>query len=171
MANVLGHPDSSLPPERALEQLQSFQELLTESAELKNVLLSPAVDAANKRAIIKTLGERIGLSAPVRNFLYIVIDHKRIGLLDTMIASYGSWLDERLGIARLDVTSAQSMDEGLRKSLLDTFGRVTGLQVRAQFHDDPELLGGAVVRHESTVYDGSLRAQLKALHQALAGDR
>jgi F-type H+-transporting ATPase subunit delta len=88
-----------------------------------------------------------------------------------MIASYRSWLDDSLGIARLDVTSAQRMDDALQKSLLDTFGRVTGLQVRAKFHEDPELLGGAVVRHGSTLYDGSLRAQLNALDHALAGGR
>jgi F-type H+-transporting ATPase subunit delta len=171
LADVLGRPISVLSPEDALAQLQSFENLLTESAELKNALLSPAVDSAKKRAIIRALGEPLGLSEPIRNFLYIVINHKRVELLDSMIASYRSWLDDSLGIARLEVTSAQRMDDALQKSLLDTFGRVTGLQVRAKFHEDPELLGGAVVRHGSTLYDGSLRAQLNALDHALAGGR
>lgn len=171
LSDVLGQPGSALSPEDALGQLQSFRELLTESAELKNALLSPAVDSAKKRNLVRVLGERIGLSEPIRNFLYIVINHKRVDLLDSMIASYRSWLDDRMSIARLDVTSAQRMDDGLQKSLLDTFGRVTGLQVRAKFHENPDLLGGAVVRHGSTLYDGSLRAQLNALDHTLAGDR
>lgn len=171
LSDVLGQANSVLSPEDALEQLRSFRGLLTESAGLRNALLSPAVDAAKKRALVGVLGERIGLSEPIINFLYIVIDHKRVELLDSMIASYRSWLDDSMGIARLDVTSAQRMDDSLQKALLDTFGRVTGLQVRAQFHEDPELLGGAVVRHGSTLYDGSLRAQLHALDQVLAGNR
>jgi F-type H+-transporting ATPase subunit delta len=171
LADVLGRPDSPVPPERALEQIESFRELLIESAELKNALLSPAVDTAKKRALVRILGERIGLSEPVRNFFYIVINHKRVGLLDDIIASFRSWLDDRGGIARLDVTSAQALDDGLQRSLVDRFSGVTGRTVRAKFHEDPELLGGAVVRHGSTVYDGSLRAQLNALDHALAGDR
>ncbi len=171
LADVLGRPDSPLPPEQALEQIESFRELLTESAELKNVLLSPAVDTAQKRELVKVLGERIGLAEPIRNFLYIVINHKRVGLLDDIVAAYRSWLDDRVGIARLDVTSAQALDDDLQRLLLDRFSGVTGRTVRAEFHEDPELLGGAVVRHGWTVYDGSLRAQLNALDHALAGDR
>ncbi len=134
-------------------------------------MVSPAVDSAKKREIVLELGKRIGIAEPVRNFLYIVINHKRIELLDTMITVFRAWLDEERGIARIEVTSAESMDEALRKSLLNRFSRVTGRQVRARFHEDPELLGGSVVRHGSMVYDGSLRTQLNALDLVLAGNR
>jgi F-type H+-transporting ATPase subunit delta len=45
---------------------------------------------------------------------------------------------------------------------------VTGREVRAQFREDAALLGGVIVKHGSRVYDGSLRAQLRALDRAIA---
>jgi len=171
LADVLGRPDSPLPLEAALEQIESFRDLMIESPEFKNVLTSPAVDSAKKRNVVRELCVRIGLAEPVRNFFFIVVNHKRIELLDTIIVSLRAWLDEHLGIARVEVTSAVPMDTALRQALADSFGRLTGQQVRARFKEDSGLLGGAVVRHGSTVYDGSLRAQLNALDDALAGNR
>lgn len=171
LADVLGQPDSPLSLETALQQIESFRDLLIESSELKNVLTSPAVDSAKKRDIVRALGIRIGLAEPVRNFLFIVVNHKRIELLDTMIVALRTWLDEHLGIARVEVTSAVLMDATLQQSLTDSFGRVTGQQIRARFEENSGLLGGAVVRHGSTVYDGSLRAQLNTLDDVLAGNR
>lgn len=171
LAEVLGRPGSSLQPETALEQLEAFRSLIDGSDELGNVLVSPAVDSSRKREIVRELGRRMGSAEPVLNFLYIVIDHKRVALLDTMISVFRAWLDDEMGIARIEVTSAESMDTTLQQSLLNRFGRVTGRRVRARFHEDPELIGGAVVRHGSTVYDGSLRRQLNALDLVLAGNR
>lgn len=171
LADVLGRPESPLPPETALGQLETFHSLIDGSNELRNVLLSPAVDSTKKREIVREVGRRIGIAEPVRNFLYIVINHKRVELLATMISMLRAWLDNQLGIARIEVTSAESIDATLRQSLLNSFGRVIGRQVRARFHEDPELLGGAVVRYGSTVYDGSLRTQLNALDRVLAGNR
>lgn len=171
LADVLGRPDSPLTPETALGQLEAFRSLIDGSNELRNVLISPAVDSAKKRVIVRELGRRIGIDEPVRNFLYIVMNHKRVELLASMISVFRTWLDNQLGIARIEVTSAESMDATLRQSLQNSFGLVTGRRVRARFHEDPELLGGAVVRHGSTVYDGSLRTQLKALDRVLTGNR
>ena len=112
----------------------------------------------------------MGLSIPVRNFLYVVIDHRRVRLLATMVDSLRSWLDATLGIARLSVVSAAPMNESLRGSVIQKFNLVTGKRVQARFEVDPSLLGGTVVRHGSMLYDGSLRAQLKALDRTLAAE-
>ena len=42
-----------------------------------------------------------------------------------------------------------------------------GKKIEARFQEDKSLLGGAVVRIGSTVYDGSIRAQLQQLKQRL----
>jgi F-type H+-transporting ATPase subunit delta len=48
--------------------------------------------------------------------------------------------------------------------------RLTGKRVRARFTVKPELIGGAVARIGSTVYDGSVRGQLDALAHKLAAE-
>lgn len=167
LGDVVSKTGSPVSPADAMAQLQAFHQLGEESRELTNVLASPAVAPGKKRQLVRTLGERLGVSVPVRNFLYVLIDHRRIGLLGEMIEAYRSWLDDRLGIARLQVTSARPVDASQEASLQGTFSRVTGKLVRSRFQADPDLVGGLVVRHGSLVYDGSLRAQLRSLRRAL----
>ena len=167
LGEVVTKPGSAAEPSEVLEQLDSFQRLLESSQELTNVLLSPAVAASKKRALVASLGERMGFARPVHNFLYVLIDHRRLRILDEVVEAYRGWLDQRLGIARIEVTSARPVDVKQESSLQDTFQQVTEKQVRARYEVDPALLGGVVVRHGSVLYDGSLRAQLQALERLL----
>jgi F-type H+-transporting ATPase subunit delta len=170
LADVVGRAGSKVSPAAALEQLRSFQALFAQSPELQNALTSPAVRPAQKRRLVQALGERLGLATPVRNFLYIVMDHRRLRQLDEMMEVFGAWLDGKAGIARIEVVSAQPLDERLRETMRQRFGRVTGKQVLAGFAVDPALIGGATVRHGSQVFDGSIRSQLRALDRAISGD-
>lgn len=168
LGEVVTKPAAGLQPEAVLEQLAGFHGLLEGHAELKNILLSPAVSPARKRAIVAQLGQRLGYSEPLRNFLYVVIDHRRLNILDEFIAAFRDWLDDRLGIARIEVVSALPVSPEQRSQLAATFGEVTGRQVRAEFREDPAVLGGLVVKYGSRLYDGSLKAQLQALDRAIA---
>jgi F-type H+-transporting ATPase subunit delta len=168
LGEVVTKPAAGLQPEAVLEQLAGFHGLFEGHAELKNILLSPAVSPARKRAIVAQLGQRLGYSEPLRNFLYVVIDHRRLNILDEFIEAFRDWLDDRLGIARIEVVSALPVPAEQRAELAATFSKVTGRQVRAEFREDPAVLGGLVVKYGSRLYDGSLSAQLRALDRAMA---
>ena len=170
LAEVVTKSTSAVSPETTLEQLEAVRRLLEKSQPLRNVLNSPAVSPAEKRALIASLCARMEVANPVRNFLYVVIDHRRAPLIGEMIDAFRSWLDEKASVARIEVASAQSIDEPRRGAIVDKFHRVTGRQVRAEFRVVPELVGGGTVRYGSTVFDGSIRAQLAALDRAITGE-
>jgi F-type H+-transporting ATPase subunit delta len=46
--------------------------------------------------------------------------------------------------------------------------KLTGKKVRARYSRDESILGGAVVKIGSTIYDGSVRGQLERIKQALS---
>lgn len=167
--DVVSRPASETTPQAALEQLESFADLLKKSAELRNVLSSPAVAPTEKRALVERFAERLGISRPVRNFLFVAIDNRRIRELSGLTAAFEELLDKRRGLTRIAVTSAAALDEDQRREIIDKFQQVTGNSVRARFAIDEALLGGARVRIGSTVYDGSLSAQIGALSRSLAG--
>jgi F-type H+-transporting ATPase subunit delta len=170
LADVLAKPGAAQSPESALEQLRSFDQMLRESEELRNVLVSPTVGLAQKRKLAETLGQRVGVSGPVRNLLFILIDHGRIGVFSEVVAAYAAALDERRGVARIRVASALPMPDDQRNQVIEKFRRITGRAVEADFESDESLLGGSVVRVGGKVYDGSLRSQLAALDRAMAGE-
>ncbi len=155
--------------DQALEQLRAFAAVFAMSVELRNVLASPAVAAPKKRALVASLGERIGLQRPVRNLLFVMLDHRRLPILEDVIDALEKARDERRGVERLEVTSALPMTEDQRLELLERFRAATGKQVEASFAEDARLLGGAVIRRGGTVLDGSLASQLQSLSRAMTG--
>jgi F-type H+-transporting ATPase subunit delta len=154
--------------EAVKRELASFVELTKRSLELRNFLESPAVPLASKHGAISRLAERLGASEAVRNFLFVLVDHRRSALLAEIAKDFTAVLNERMGIAEAQVTSARELTPEEKAELVATLARVTGKKIEARYRLDPELIGGAVVQVGSTIYNGSVRQQLERLRARLA---
>ncbi len=152
------------------DELRSFLALLRESAQLGVLLGSPAVSRANKHAVAQALVDRMGASRTLRNFLFVVIDQRRVRLLPEIQQALESQIDELQGVARANVVSARQLKDGEKKELRAALERLSGRRVEAHYELDPALIAGAVVRVGSTVYDGSVRTQLDRLRARLESE-
>lgn len=150
--------------------LGAFVEAFEESTELRNVLESPAVPPELKRKIVEELAKRMNLAAAVRNFIFLLIDHNRTGMLREIQQAFHEALNARLGIADAEVMSARALGADERRELTAALERRTGKKIEARFREDASLVGGAVVRVGSVVYDGSVREQLGRLRQQLESE-
>jgi F-type H+-transporting ATPase subunit delta len=168
-ADAVTAAGSALAPHDALSELRSFEGALR-SAELRSALVTPAVPPARKRAVVSRVGEILRLSRLTRNFLFVLIDHRRIAALGDVASALEQILDERLGFARAQVASAAELAEEQRAALTAALEKASNKRLRAQFSVDPSLIGGVVARIGSTVYDGSVRGQLRALGQRLSAE-
>ncbi len=152
----------------ARAQLGSFRAVWQSSAELRKVLSNPAVPSPKKRAIIERLAEPLALSSTVQNFLFVLIDHKRMGMLPEVLDSFEAMIDEREGVVRAGVTSAVLLPPDERTLIESSLHALTGKKVRAEFEVDPALIGGVLTRIGSTIYDGSVREQLRQMRERLS---
>ena len=73
--------------------------------------------------------------------------------------------------ARAEVKSASQLSETQQRALNSQLERLTGKRIRMRFAIDPTLIGGAVARIGSTVYDGSVRGQLATLERRLSAGK
>jgi len=168
LADVVTEPGSSLRPEEAVAELRSFETALHGSPELHNVLITPAVPGSRKKAVVGRIADVLRLSKITRNFLFVLVDHRRTGSLAEIVQSLEVIIDERLGFARADVTSARELTESQRAALSGRLEKLSGKRVRMRFRVDDSLIGGVVARIGSTVYDGSVSGQLKTLGHRLS---
>lgn len=168
LAEVVLAPGSTVDAPSALQQLRAFEGLLAESADLRNVLLSPAVPPARKRAVVSEFGQALGLARVVKNFLFVVIDHRRVNLLGTIANAFEEAVDERLGRVRADVRSALPLSDEQRAAVGERLRQLTGKEVRCEFEVEESLLGGLSARIGSKIYDGSVRGRLDVLRQRLS---
>jgi F-type H+-transporting ATPase subunit delta len=153
--------------EKVKGDLSVFVETLSSSSDLREVLLSPAISNESKRKAIEQIASAMELAPAVRNFVYLLIDHRRTEMVGEIERAFESELNARLGIAEAEVTSAQKLSDAERKELTAALERRTGKKIQANFREDESLLGGAVVRVGSTIYDGSVREQLMRLRGQL----
>jgi F-type H+-transporting ATPase subunit delta len=153
--------------ETVKRNLAAFVEAFSSIADLRNALESPALNAEVKRKVIAEVAGKMGLDVAVRNFIYLVVDHRRTEILPEIEQAFLSELNERLGIVDAEVTSAHELNDDEKRQLSTVLEQRTGKKVEARFQIDGALLGGAVVRLGSTIYDGSVRDQLKRLREQL----
>ena len=113
---------------------------------------------------------RENVSKPARNFLAVLIDHRRIEQLPEIVRQVESELDTRQGFAEADVTSARELSAIEKGALEGKIATMTGKKVRAHYAIDPRILGGAIVRLGSTIYDGSVKGQLHRMKEQLAAE-
>ena len=167
LADVVMEPASPLRPPDAVEQLRSVEQMLKGSAELRTAMMTPAIQSSRKRAVMGRLLTELGVSSLIRNFVYILIDRRRIGMIEEMREAFELLVDERLGFARAEISSAAPLDQRRGENLESELSGLTGKRMRLHFAVDAALLGGIVARIGSKVYDGSLRGQLRQLQRRL----
>jgi len=112
----------------------------------------------------------MGASRTLRNYLFVIVDQRRAGMLPEIEQAFSALLDARQGITQASVISAAELTAKERAELGAALAKLTGKKVQAQFKADPALIGGAVVRIGSTIYDGSVRAQLDRLRARMISE-
>jgi F-type H+-transporting ATPase subunit delta len=170
LADVVAAAGSKLRPEDAVEQLRAFEAALEASADLREALSTPAVPPGRKKAVIGRIADVLNLSRATRNFLFVLVDHRRIPLFAEIAQTFELVVDGRLGFARAEVRAAQPLSESQREELSAALERLTGKRVRMKHALDDSLIGGVMAKIGSTVYDGSVRGRLEALERRLAAE-
>lgn len=149
-------------------QLRSIIDAVHESDALRRVWESPAVLPEQKRGVLDGIARQIQAVKPIRNFIAVLIDHRRIGMLDDIMRQFEAELDAQLGFVEVEISSARTLTPGEKRDLENRVERMTGKKVRPRYSSNPELLGGVSVRVGSTIYDGSVRGQLEKMRQELS---
>jgi F-type H+-transporting ATPase subunit delta len=160
--------DTHMDATQAVAGLREIARLLAESADLRRVWENPAVPAQQKRNLLDAIAQREGFDKRVRNLVAVLIDHRRVQFLLRIIEQLEKELDARLGFAEAQISSARQLSDAEKRALEAQVAKTTGMKVRASYALDSSLLGGAVVRVGSTIYDGSVKGQLERIREAIS---
>lgn len=149
------------------QQLRDFEATWDGSPELGRFFENPAVPIHEKIAFLDRLNRRLKLAPPLRNLIAVLIRNERVGHIHEVARACRAALEERLGVRQAEIVTARELGGDERRELIAGVGRLAGGKVEATFTLDRSILGGALVRIGSTVYDGSLRGRLDRLKEAL----
>lgn len=159
-----------LDPQKILAETKQIAALANENTILREVWDNPSIPAEQKRGVLDGIVRRAGISRPVRNFMAVLIDKGRTRLLPEIVAQFARDLNQRLGIAEAEVTTARELTKDERAMLESDLARITGKKIKASYDQDPAVLGGAVARVGGTIYDGSVKGQLERIRKQLVNN-
>ena len=160
--------DAHLDAKRAIDGLRQIATLFSQSVELRRVWENPAVPVEQKRKLLDVIVQRDGIERAVRNLIAVLIDHRRLPFLARIVEQLEKEIDARMGFTEAQISSARELGDAERRTLEARIAETTGKKVRASYGLDPSLLGGAVVRIGSTIYDGSVKGQLEKIKEAIS---
>ena len=147
--------------------LRSLAKAMRESAELVTALTNPAIRRADRRRVIDGLLQRIGAELHTKNLVYLLLDGERLGSLEAISREVNAMIEAKSGRMAAEVTSAQPLDAAQLTQITAALEKLSGKKVAVTKREDPALLGGVVAKLGDTVYDGSLRTQLRTLRDEL----
>lgn len=145
------------------EDASSVLNLLKASPDLDQFLESPVIDLEAKKAVLQQiLGDQV--HPYMRNFLLLIVDHRRVAFLSGILKQYQVLLRELNQTALATVTSAVELNEGQQQTIRDRVIALTGArQVELETTIDPDLIGGVIIKVGSQIIDASLRGQLRRI--------
>jgi len=162
--------DPKLDANGVIAELDLVGSIVKESATLRTIWDNPSVPVERKLKLLDGIAGRVNLSREVRNFVAIIISNRRIHDFRAIAQHAVQQINERLGLADAQIVSARELNAEEKRKLELRITKVTGKTVRVNYLLDPKLMGGAIVKVGSTVYDGSVRGQLQRMKEQLAAE-
>lgn len=147
--------------------LDRFDALVKESADLQRLVRSPVFSADEQLAAVSAILDRSGISGLAANFLKLVASRRRLFAVQQMIAAYKALAATRKGVVRADVTFAGQPSDQVIADLKQTLRDVAGSDVNLHVKIDPSIIGGVVVKLGSRMLDASLRNKLNSIRLAM----
>jgi len=149
-------------------EIASFAQLMSGHEALHRALVNPAIPASKKRAVVDALVAQGGSASPmVTKLLRLLAERDRLALVPDIAWAFEQRLMDHRQVVRAELATAVALPADRIAALKNGLARATGRDVQLETRVDPALVGGAVARVGSTVYDGSVTTQLEKLKQSL----
>lgn len=151
----------------ALEELSSFvDDVLGQNAEFDRMLRTQQLSVEAKLELLEKVV--VPQSTPLfANFIRVVAHHDRLDLLPLIRDLAVREIERRQGQRRVQVTSAVELSAQTLDTIRNSMANALSTQPILETRIDPSLLGGMKIRVGDTVYDGSLKTQVKQLRARL----
>lgn len=147
--------------------LDKFNALLTESADLKRLVRSPVFAADAQSKALSAVLDKAGIAGISANFLKVLTANRRLFAVADVIRAYRALVAKFKGETTADVTVAEALSDKNLDALKVALKSVTGKDVALNVKVDPSIIGGLVVKLGSRMVDGSLRTKLNSIKHAM----
>lgn len=151
--------------------MASVADMFDGNRDLLTMATRSNVPSATRDRMVAALTTKLALGPHVSKLFALLAGKNALEITPEVAAAFHERLLAHQNLVRAEVTSAVPLTQEKTRQLEDSLSKVTGKKVEVSVSVDPELLGGVVTRIGSTVYDGSVRTQLKHMRDRLVEEQ
>lgn len=147
--------------------LDKFDAMLGESADLKRLVRSPVFAADAQLKALSAVLDKAGISGTAANFLKVLTNNRRLFAVADVVRDFRALVARFKGEAGAEVTVAEPLSDKNLDALKAALKQVSGKDVTLNVKVDPSIIGGLVVKLGSRMVDSSLRTKLNSIKHAM----
>ncbi|MGI6681065.1 MAG: ATP synthase F1 subunit delta [Bdellovibrionota bacterium] len=130
----------------------------------KSVLLSPIVQFNKKIEILNLLFEKLNEEdKELKNFIRVMLDNKRLGILEDVLACYDEIVKEYRKIASFELTVARELDENVKEEISSKLATIVKNKVDIKWAVEPNIIGGIIIKCGDKLLDASIKGEINNL--------
>ena len=154
--------DKVMSYEDIKQNLDIVSDILSSSAELKNVLENTTISIPVKNDIINEVFQN-QINEEIINFLKILVNKAKFNEFQEIKEEYEHILDEVNNIKRVEVISAVPLTDEHKSRITEKLKNKLNKEVIPSWIEQPEIMGGLVIKIEDDVIDSSIKKKLENL--------
>ncbi len=148
------------------EELKWLDSVLKSNPKLFLILKNPLLQPKKKKELVdKVFSKNINLK--LKNFLYLLIDKRRVEILEGVLKEYQSRADEYRGVVKAEVQSAVELSkqkvEEIKRALESKLKKTIKIEAKVF----PKIIGGLIIYIGSSIIDRSITGRLKVMREQL----
>ena len=147
-------------------ELEEFKDFFLKNADFGNAITNPIYKLEERKNVLKFVLGKSNFSNLVKNFLNLLLDKNRMDSIEAIADKYAMLTDEASNIAHAEVITARPLKDDTLQKVVNSLKEMTSKDIKAEVKEDPELIGGIVVKIGDLVLDGSVKAQLEGLKES-----
>ena len=153
--------------EKVESDIKAFNSFLKNNSDLKNFFNNPTQSINNQNEAINILSDKLNLSKNLKNFLFLLIEKRRIFFISKIIDSFLKLCLIKRGELKASLISSKELSQSELENISKDLSATMGSTLKFDYKIDKDLIGGLKLQLGSFMIDTSIKNKLKKLEQKM----
>ena len=153
--------------EKIENDIKNFASLLNNSLEIKNFIHNPTQSKQNQSDALKLLAEKLNFSKNLKNFMFLLIEKRRIFFVEKIIDSFLKLCAQKRGEIKASLISSKELSETELENISKELSSSTSSTIKFNYEVDKGLIGGLKLQLGSFMIDTSIKNKLNKYKQEM----
>jgi F-type H+-transporting ATPase subunit delta len=147
-------------------ELEEFAAFYRGNAEFGQTITNPIFSIEDRKKVLQAVLNRGDFSVLIRNFLGLLLDKNRISAIEAITVHYARLIDEISNIAHAEIVTARPLKQRTLDDVVRSFEGLMSKKIKPHVKENPEIIGGVIVKIGDTIFDGSVTTQVEGLKKS-----